>query len=213
MAVLTKLTRGAQRGPPEGARNLFVTRLVLELPGWARSWQPRGTHFVHPEERMQLVVELASRNLERRTGGPFAAAVFERPCGRLVSIGVNRVVPNTCSIAHAEIMALGLAQARLGTYDLGGPGMHEHELVTGAEPCAMCLGAIPWSGVRSVMCGARTCDVAAIGFDEGPRPRRWVAALERRGIEVRRDVLRAEMCAVLAAYRSAGGKIYSSREG
>ena len=46
--------------------------------------------------------------------------MFEQESGRLVSVGVNRVVPENSSLAHAEVLAIGLAQTSLGTYDLGG---------------------------------------------------------------------------------------------
>jgi len=77
----------------------------------------------------------------------------------------------------------------------------------------MCLGAVPWSGVRRVLCGARARDAEAIGMDEGPKPAGWAAALGRRGIEVRRDVLRAEARAVLQLYRDRGGPVYNGRSG
>ena len=124
---------------------------------------------------MRLAVSLARENVRRGTGGPFGAAVFEARTGRLVAAGVSLVVPARWSGAHAEIVALALAQRALGTHDLGGPGMAPHELVTSVEPCAMCLGAVAWSGVRRLVCGAREAEARAIGFDEGPKPGRWAA--------------------------------------
>jgi tRNA(Arg) A34 adenosine deaminase TadA len=157
---------------------------------------------------MRLAVALARENVRRRTGGPFGAAVFERASGRLVAGGVNLVHASSCSHAHAEIVALALAQRARGDFDLGAAGLPGHELVTSCEPCAMCFGAIPWSGVRSLACGARASDAEAIGFDEGDKPARWVAALERRGIVVFRDVCRPEAVSVLKAYAAAGGPLY-----
>ena len=84
-----------------------------------------------------------------------------------------------------------------------------HELVTSVEPCAMCLGAVPWSGVRRLVCGARGEDACAIGFDEGAKPADWVRGLESRGIEVQRDVLRAAAVAVLRRYVEEGGVLYN----
>lgn len=161
---------------------------------------------------MRLAVELAETNARRGTGGPFGAAIFETS-GRLVAVGVNVVVPSACSFAHAEMMAIGIAQQRLGSYDLGGPNLPPHELVTSAEPCAMCLGAISWSGVRRVVCGARASDVREIGFDEGPRPADWIEELAARGIEVLRDVFRSEARDVLRHYAESGGPIYNARRG
>jgi tRNA(Arg) A34 adenosine deaminase TadA len=117
------------------------------------------------------------------------------------------VETSNCSIAHAEMLALTLAQKAVGTYDLGS-GKTMYELVTSTEPCAMCLGAIPWSGVRRVVCGAHGADANAIGFDEGAKPSDWVGELRRRGIEVVRDALREEAQAVLQQYAAMGGHIY-----
>ena len=98
------------------------------------------------DQRMELVLRFARLNVEHDSGGPFAAAVFEETSGRLVSVGVNRVVPTACSSAHAEIVALTLAQQKLGSYDLGATGLPAHQLVVNWRPCAMCYGALPWSG-------------------------------------------------------------------
>lgn len=162
---------------------------------------------------MRFVVGLAGQNVSRETGGPFGAAVFEIDGGRLLGLGVNRVVACNCSVAHAEILAIVTAQQRLGRYDLGADGRPACELVTSCEPCAMCLGAVAWSGVRSLVCGAREEDAVSVGFDEGPKPADWVGELQNRGIAVTRDVLRDQAVAVLQHYADAGGPIYNGRRG
>ncbi len=158
---------------------------------------------------MGLVLELSRLNVRHRSGGPFAAAVFDDG-GRLIAPGVNLVVASNCSLLHAEMVALALAQQVLGRYDLSDGGRVQCELVATTEPCAMCFGAIPWSGVRRLVCGARDEDARAIGFDEGPKLAAWVAALQRRGIVVQRDILRSEARAVLKEYVDAGGPIYNA---
>lgn len=160
---------------------------------------------------MRFVIGLSARNVDERTGGPFAAAVFDVRSGRLVACAVNRVVPEGLSVAHAEILALSFAQRAVGSHNLDRDRRGALELVTSSEPCAMCLGAIPWSGVGSVVCGARVEDAVRAGFDEGQRPARWCAGLRRRGIAVLRDVCRAEAAAVLRRYGDAGGEIYNGR--
>lgn len=157
---------------------------------------------------MRFVIQLALTNVAEETGGPFGAAVFETTTGRLVSIGVNLVVSTNCSLAHAEIVALANAQQAIGYFNLGAGGMPRHELVTSCEPCAMCYGAVPWSGVQKVLCGARGSDAEAIGFDEGPKLKNWVKALEKREIAVIRDLCRDEAVAVLQHYKKSGGAIY-----
>jgi tRNA(Arg) A34 adenosine deaminase TadA len=144
------------------------------------------------------------------TGGPFGAAIFERDSGRLVAVGVNLVVPLANSALHGEMVAFMMAQARLGSYTLGGDGMPAHELATSCEPCAMCLGATLWSGVRRVVCGATRDDALRLDFDEGPVFEASYEYLAARGVEVVRELRRAEAAEVLALYRRRSGVIYNA---
>lgn len=163
----------------------------------------------YPDDRsaMALAIALARENVRRGTGGPFGAVAFASASGRLLSVGVNLVVAARTSIAHAEMLALSSAQQRLGHHDLRQiPG--GCTLATSTEPCAMCLGAVPWSGVSRLVCGARDRDARAIGFDEGAKPADWPAALARRGIVLVRDCRRREAKAVLEDYRADGGPLY-----
>jgi tRNA(Arg) A34 adenosine deaminase TadA len=162
---------------------------------------------------MRLAVELANQNIKHKTGGPFGAAIFETGSRQLVGVGVNLVETSNCSILHAEMVAIAMAQKAVGSYDLAAGGRLRHELATSTEPCAMCLGAIPWSGVRRVLCGARGEDACEIGFDEGAKPLDWAGELNRRGIEVARDILRDEARAVLRRYAQTGGTIYNAGAG
>lgn len=185
--------------------------LTITPPAWLAEYARAAGPFAGVQARMAYVIGAARRNVERGDGGPFAAGVFERDTGRLVALGVNRVAASGLSVAHAEIMALSLAQSRCGTFDLSAPGLPAMELVTSAEPCAMCLGAAPWSGVVRLVAGARGEDVEAVGFDEGAKPAGWREALQSRGIEVICDVLRDEAAAVLRDYAARGGEIYNPR--
>jgi tRNA(Arg) A34 adenosine deaminase TadA len=181
--------------------------VILALPGWIQEYcgDPERA-YPDAGERLRLVVELARRNVEHDTGGPFGAAVFDLSSFHLVAAGVNRVIPESCSVAHAETMAIMLAQKRLGTFDLRSAG--DFELATSAEPCAMCYGALPWSGIRRLAYGATREDVQSIGFDEGDKPADWAQALEARGIEVVPALLRAEAREALEQYRRRDGTIY-----
>ena len=163
----------------------------------------QGDTFPSQEERMRLAINLAKKNVEHNTGGPFGAVIFSTRTGQLVAAGINIVITAHCSLAHAEMVALALAQQSRNSHILS-----ECELASSTEPCAMCLGAIPWSGVQSLLCGARGADAEAIGFDEGTKPRQWRAALERRGVQVTRNILRDEARAVLQSYKRRGGPVY-----
>src|SRR5688572_15665370 len=157
---------------------------------------------------MQLAITLARENVQRGTGGPFGAVIVEEGSGRLVSVGMNRVVPENNSILHAEVLAFMMAQRRVGSYTLGAPGLPAHTLVPSCDPCAMCLGATLWSGVRRLVCGATRDDAMKAQFDEGPVFPESYRYLETRGITIVRGVLRAEARAVLERY-AASGEIYN----
>ena len=189
-----------------------LPEIVIRLPAWVKPFldgQPQI--FPSREERMRLTIELSRLNLRHASGGPFGAAVFAEG-GRLLAPGMNLVVSSGCSLLHAETVALAFAQKLLGSYDLGAAGTLQCELYTSTEPCAMCFGAIPWSGVSALLCGARSEDARAVGFDEGDKPADWTASLERRGISLALDLLRPEAVAVLQDYASSCGELYNPRK-
>ena len=181
----------------------------IELPAWVEpfleSWLlPLST----TSQRMQLAIALSEENVRQQTGGPFAAVVVNEETEELVSVGINLVTSAGLSIAHAEMVALSLAQTAVGEWNLSHSG--RLQLVTSCEPCAMCFGAVPWSGVKSLICGARKKDAEAAGFDEGDKPDHWVRSLQRRGIVVQCSVLRSEAAAVLTHYKDNDGAIYNA---
>jgi tRNA(Arg) A34 adenosine deaminase TadA len=190
----------------------LLTAFNMDLPDWvvplAKDW---GEPLVSDEAGMRLAIALATENVLRGSGGPFGAAVIEATSGRLVSVGVNRVTSNHLSVAHAEVIALSLAQRRYGDWNLSRHG--RLTLLTTCEPCAMCFGAVPWSGVERLVCGSRKEDAEAAGFDEGDKPADWIAALERRGVSVTVDVLRDEANAIFRSYARHGGEIYNAGPG
>lgn len=190
----------------------ITNNCTIELPEWVadfvEDWQqPLSTI----SERMKLAVALSEENIRQGTGGPFAAIVVNEQTSKLVSVGTNLVTTAGLSIAHAEMVALSLAQASIGEWNLSHAG--HLQLITSCEPCAMCFGAVPWSGVKSLVCGARKKDAEAAGFDEGDKPDNWVRSLQRRGIVVQSGVLKSEAAAVLARYSKDGGAIYNASHG
>lgn len=184
--------------------------LTITLPQWANDYAASAEPLPDLAARMRFVIEASRRNVAEGLCGPFAAAVFERDTGRLVSLGVNLVAATGVSILHAEMVAIAFAQRKVGVYDLSAEGLPAHELVSSAEPCAMCLGATPWSGVKRLVAGARTEDVEAAGFDEGAKPADWRGEFARRGIETVLDVEREAAAAVILDYARLGGIIYNS---
>lgn len=180
----------------------------VHLPEWVDEVVDWRATYRDDESRMRLAIAMASENVQRDTGGPFGAVIVEEESGRLVSVGMNRVIPGNSSILHAEILALMLAQARVGSYTLGAAGLPSHTLVASCDPCAMCLGATLWSGVRRLVCGATREDAMAVGFDEGPVFPESYRYLKDRGVEVSHRVLRPEAREILERY-ARSGQIYN----
>ena len=184
--------------------------VTVTLPDWVAGFVDRERRYETDDEKMRLAIALSRENVVRGTGGPFGAAIFAAETGRVVDVGVNSVVRLSNCTLHGEMVAFMTAQARLRSFSLAAPGMPAHELVTSCEPCAMCIGATLWSGVRRVLCGATRDDAMALHFDEGPVFPESYRYLEARGIAFVRGVLRDEARAVLELYRQRGGKVYNA---
>lgn len=180
--------------------------LTITVPSWvddvARAHGDLETH----EQQLRLAIALADENV-RRGGGPFGAAVFAG--SRLVAAGVNCVLESGLSIAHAEIVTLMRAQRLLGATH--GQPAGPYTLVSSAEPCCQCFGALIWSGMDQLVYGASRTDVEEVGFDEGPKPDRWIELLRAKGIAVVEELCRDEARAPLDNYARRGGPIYGLR--
>ena len=190
---------------------MLPAQLHLTLPVWVHDIADRGL-YASDDEKMALAIALARNNIDARSGGPFGAAVFDGG-GRLIAVGVNRVLQQNCSLAHAESMAFMLAQQRMQRSRLNDPlpgeARNRITLATSAQPCCQCYGATFWAGIDRLLIGARSEDVMALTeFDEGPLPADWVGELERRGIAVVRDLQREAACEVLRAYSQQDGPRY-----
>ena len=180
--------------------------LVEELPTLAANG-PLETEA----ERMALANRLADQNWRAGNGGPFAAIVVDAASGALVSVGVNVVLASGLSSLHAEVMALSLAQQRLGRWDLGADDA-DLELVVNWRPCVMCYGATMWSGVRSLLIAGEGSEVDELtGFDEGPMPDDWIGEFERRGIRVSVGVGHDDAIEVFRAFGASDAVVYNAR--
>ncbi|RMH87603.1 nucleoside deaminase [Lysobacter pythonis] len=186
---------------------MLPLQLHLTLPVWVHDFS-FDSAYPGDETKVALAIELSRRNVEAGSGGPFGAAVFG-PDDRLIAIGVNRVLPQSCSVAHAETMAFMLAQQRLQRARLNenddGTRHGPMTLATSSQPCCQCYGATIWAGIDRLLIGARSEDVEALTeFDEGPLPTDWIGELRTRGMEVARDLHRDAACAVLRDYGNRG---------
>lgn len=87
---------------------------------------------------------------------PVGAVVVKE--GEIIGRGFNRPISSADPTAHAEVLALREAAAKLGNYRL--PGC---ELFVTLEPCAMCVGAILHARLARVVFGAPDPKTGACG--------------------------------------------------
>ena len=191
---------------------MLYAQVHLTLPAWVHDAVDTACAYASDADKVALAIALSQQNVEAETGGPFGAAVFG-PDDRIIAIGVNRVVPHACSVAHAEMMAYMLAQGRTQRARLNRDAddlpISPITLATSSQPCCQCYGATVWAGIDRLLIGARAEDVESLTeFDEGPLPADWVGALHERGIEVVRDIERDAARTVLRAYGELGGQRY-----
>jgi tRNA(adenine34) deaminase len=89
-------------------------------------------------------------------------AVVTGPDGEVLARAGNRTLELRDPTAHAELLAIREACAKLGSERLIGCDLH----VT-LEPCAMCAGAISFARIRRLYFGA--ADEKGGGVEHGPR--------------------------------------------
>ncbi|MBV9339745.1 MAG: nucleoside deaminase [Acidobacteria bacterium] len=108
---------------------------------------------------MVRAIELAIDNVRRGHGGPFGAVVVKD--GEAIAEGANSVTATNDPTAHAEIIAIRQACAKLSRFELRGC-----ELYSSSEPCPMCLGAIYWARPTRIYFASTAADAARAGFDD-----------------------------------------------
>jgi guanine deaminase len=108
---------------------------------------------------MARAIQLSIDNVRSGNGGPFGAVIVRN--GEVVAEGVNRVTATNDPTAHAEVVAIRAACAKIGGFELS-----EYEIYTSCEPCPMCLGAIYWARLARIYFANVAADAAAAGFDD-----------------------------------------------
>jgi guanine deaminase len=111
------------------------------------------------EDFMQRAIDLALERMRANKGGPFGAVIVRN--GEVVAEGGNEVTSTNDPTAHAEVVAIRRACAKLATFNLS-----DCEIYASCEPCPMCLGAIYWGRFRTLYFANTREEAAAIGFDD-----------------------------------------------
>lgn len=107
---------------------------------------------------MEMANQMAKNGMTYNEGGPFGAVITDKN-GNIIATGNNQVLKSNDPTAHAEVMAIRNACAKLNTYDLS-----NYVLYTSCEPCPMCLSAIIWANIKDIYYACTREDASKIGF-------------------------------------------------
>jgi len=131
---------------------------------------------INDEDRsfLDLAIKTADQNMTDG-GGPFGAVIVSN--GLVIARAGNRVVAGHDPTAHAEIMAIRMASAALGTHDLSNCVIY-----ASCEPCRMCLGAIYWAGISRIVYASDRYRAAEAGFDDNKIYTELTLATDKRSI-------------------------------
>ncbi len=148
---------------------------------------------------MARAIQLSLDNVLSGQGGPFGAVIVKD--GNLIAEGVNQVTSHNDATAHAEVVAIRAACAKLGTFSLKGC-----EIYTSCEPCPMCLGAIYWAHLARVYFGNVAADASEAGFDDSFIYHEFAQPFAQRSIPMV-QMMREEAQAAFRAWQDKSNKI------
>lgn len=151
------------------------------------------------EGYMRRAIELSREKMCDGEGGPFAAIVVIGD--EIVGEGWNQVTSHNDPTAHAEVVAVRDACARLDRFSLEGAVLY-----TSCEPCPMCLAAIYWAHVSRLFYANTTEDAAGIGFDDAMLYREIALPVRERSLPAER-ILGDEAIKVFAEWDSKDDKV------
>ena len=109
---------------------------------------------------MQRALDLAREAAER--GEVPIGCVIVGPDGSILAEAANRTETDRDPTAHAELLAIRRAAAKVGA-----PRLSDCDLHVTLEPCPMCAQAIAFARIRRVYYGA--ADPKGGGVENGPR--------------------------------------------
>ena len=148
---------------------------------------------------MARAIQLSLDNVLYGQGGPFGAVLVKN--GAIIAEGVNRVTSTSDPTAHAEIVVIREACAKLGVFQL-----NDCEIYTSCEPCTICLGAIYWAHLDRVYFGNAAADASRIGFDDSFIYQQFAQPLAQRSIPMI-QMMPEQALAAFRAWQEKAGKI------
>jgi guanine deaminase len=148
---------------------------------------------------MARAIQLSIENVQSGRGGPFGSVIAKD--GAIIAEAANAVTSTNDPTAHAEVLAIRAACAKLGVFEL-----HGCDIYTSCEPCPMCLGAIYWARLARIFFANDAADAARINFDDSFIYREIARPLEQRAIPMI-QMMREQALAGFRAWQEKSDKI------
>ena len=148
---------------------------------------------------LREAIRLSIDSMQSPGGGPFGAVIVRE--SQIVGHGHNCVVATHDPSAHAEVVAIRDACARLKSFTLTGC-----EIYASCEPCPMCLGAIYWSRLDRIYYAATRADADAAGFRDDTLYREMALPISQRSIPME-GAFRQEACAAFRIWETSENRV------
>lgn len=202
--------KGIQHDPNETIEGLWSEEKGRELKKFEDTYPGISDAFD------RLIALLPDPHAPEKSEYPFAASVVRVGAGgkiEEVARTENRVNKQGDSTQHAELAVLQDAQKALGNKHLDG-----YFLLSTAQPCEMCAGAIRNTHIGSVVYGVSQKDLEGthVKFQQGYKPIRTVPAgvnidtmLRKSGVNVYAGYKRAEVLAKMRRTHGSWTSYYS----
>lgn len=124
---------------------------------------------------MRRALELSHQGMANGHGGPFGCVIVNG--GDIVSEAHNEVLSSNDPTAHAELLAVRRASAKLRTFNLAGC-----ELYTNGAPCCMCMSSMLWGRIGRVYYVLSMEESRSIGLGDEPFYEELARPLDQRKI-------------------------------
>lgn len=153
------------------------------------------------EHAMLAAVESAHEGIVKGEGGPFGAAIVMD--SQVIATGHNTVLKDRDPTCHAEMNAIRKASKVLGNHVLSACTLY-----TTAEPCPMCLSAILWARIPTVVVGVNRQVAAHYGFDDALFYEQLALPDTKKMITVQTGYCQAECEGLFKTWQKKEGVIY-----
>jgi guanine deaminase len=148
---------------------------------------------------MARAIHLSIENVQSGRGGPFGAVIVREDS--IIAEAANQVTSSNDPTAHAEVLVIRAACAKLGVFEL-----HNCDIYTSCEPCPMCLGAIYWARLARIFFANDAADAARINFDDSRIYRELAQPHAQRAIPMI-QMMREQALAGFRAWQEKSDKI------